>query len=76
MRLKNIKTEKEFWKIAENRYQRTHTLRRIWQNTKETQKYREKAFRLWRIMLFRTMKLMPIITKIKTNYRTNFNKGG
>jgi len=76
LRLRDIKNEEMFWKMADNRYQRAHKLRVVWQNPDETSDRREKAFKLWQIMLKKNMILMRIITKINTTYHNKFPKGG
>jgi len=64
MKLEDIKTETEFYEFADIWYQRSHRLRSVWQNTKETGERRKKAFRLWRIMYNRVMKLVHITTEM------------
>ena len=77
MRLKDIKTEKDFWEFSDNWYQRTHRLREVWQNPREEESRKAKAFKLWLIMYDRVMKLVPIATKISTHIPSNnFEKGG
>lgn len=76
MKLKEIKTEKEFWELADNRYKRTHKLRVIWQNPNEHKEKRDKAYKLWLKMLHKTMILMPIITTMYTSYNKKFQSGG
>ena len=76
MRLKDIKTEKDFWELSDNWYQRTHRLREVWQNPREEESRKAKAFKLWLIMYDRVMKLVPIATKISTHIPSkNFEKG-
>jgi uncharacterized protein YhaN len=64
MKITNIKTSEEFYEFADIWYQRTHNLRRIWQNENETEKRRAKAFMLWLRMHNRVMKLVPLAIRI------------
>ena len=73
MRLKDIKTEKDFWEFSDNWHQRTHRLREVWQNPREEKSRQAKAFKLWLIMYDRVMKLVPIATKIIV-YKDKYNK--
>lgn len=71
-----VETNKQFWEIAENWYQRTHRLREAFENESDP-KRKEKAFNLFYIMLRRMQKIIikaceinsPILPK-------DFKKGG
>ncbi len=80
MQFKNIKTEKQFWNLAENWYQRTHRLREIWQNSKETETRKSKALRLHLIMVHRMLTITRVATflqQIKSARKTYpYQKGG
>ena len=60
MNLKKITKRDEFWEFAEVWYQRSHRLRHIWQCDTETKSRRDKAHRLWVIMLERMRKILQI----------------
>lgn len=64
MEIENIKTKIEFYEFFDIWYHRANILRDIWQNIIETNERREKAFKLWLIMYYRIMKLVPIAIKI------------
>ena len=64
MKISDIKTKDQFYKFANVWYQRVHKLRIIWQDSKEDEKRRIKAFLLWDIMKNRVMKLVPIAIKL------------
>jgi hypothetical protein len=76
MKIDNIKTRTEFYEFADIWYQRVHRLREVWQNIRETDERRSKAFTLWLIMYDRVMKLVPIATKINQVKLPKFEKGG
>lgn len=76
MKIENIKTRTEFYEFADIWYQRAHRLREVWQNIRETEERRAKAFTLWLIMYDRVMKLVPIATKINQVKPPKFEKGG
>lgn len=76
MSLNEVKTKSQFWEFSENWYQRVHKLRRVWQNETETQKRKEKAFKLWQIMTQRILYLASIARNFtKTTKSDNFAKG-
>ena len=60
MKISDIKTETEFYALADMWYQRTLRLRDIWQNDKESDRRRIKSFALFLIMQHRVMKLTQI----------------
>ena len=60
MKLEKIKTHPQFDDFADNWYQRTHMLRRVWQDCEQTEEKRRKARRLWCVMYRRIMKLVQI----------------
>lgn len=66
MKLSDIKTEKEFWLVAENWYKRANILSDIWRDNSYDIKKRIKAFVLWNKMKDRIMRLVPIVIKIST----------
>ena len=77
MKIENIKTRTEFYEFADIWYQRAHRLRDVWQNIRETDERRAKAFTLWLIMYDRAMKLVPIAIKINQPKKpTKFKSGG
>jgi len=76
MKIENIKTRTEFYEFADIWYQRAHRLLEVWQNIRETEERRAKAFTLWIIMYDRVMKLVPIATKISQVKPPKFENGG
>ena len=76
MKIENIKTRTEFYEFADTWYQRTHRLRDVWQNKRETDERRAKAFTLWLIMFDRVMKLVQIENKINQVKPPKFESGG
>lgn len=72
MKIENIKTTTEFYEFANIWYQRANRLRDVWQNMRESDERRAKAFILWLIMYDRVMKLIPIA--IKANQPKNHPK--
>ena len=60
MRLRDIKTESDFFQFADVWYQRTHNLRFVWQNENESRLRRLKALYLWYIMQERVLHLKNI----------------
>ena len=66
MKISDIKTENQFWIVAENWYERGNKLRDIWQDDSCNIKTRIKAFILWNKMKDRIMRLVPIVIKIST----------
>lgn len=65
MKFKDIKTEREFFDFADVWYQRTHNLRRVWQDESETEKRRLKAFVLFQKMAIRVSLLSRIATRFQ-----------
>lgn len=65
MKLSSIKTKSEFYEFADIWYQRTHKLRRIWQDEKETTERAMKALKLWDEMKDRVLYLGRIATQIE-----------
>lgn len=76
MKLQNIKTKSEFYEFADIWYQRTHALRRVWQESDEPSEKKIKAFKLWYIMLKRVIILNQIAVKINQVKPPKFEKGG
>ena len=76
MRIKDVKTEQDFWLFADNWYQRAHLLREVWQNPRESDERRAKAFRLWFVMKDRVLNLSLIATRIQVRKNVHFEKGG
>ncbi len=77
MKLKNIKTRKEFYDFADIWYQRVHALRRVWQESDEPIERKVRAFKLWGIMFKRVLKLNQIAIKInQVKPPKEFEKGG
>lgn len=64
MKLSKIKTREEFYTFSDVWYQRTHNLRMIYQDERQPKKKREKAKRLYKIMLIRVMKCFQIAIQI------------
>lgn len=70
-------TQKEFWELAENWYQRTHKLRLVTENENETPERRSKALKLFLIMAGRMQKVTKMATDITMpKAPTNFERGG
>ena len=77
MNLSNIKTEQQFSAVADIWYQRAHQLRVIWQNTKESQSRKEKAFALWFYYSKKIMSLVHFYGQYKiTRLSKNMHTGG
>lgn len=75
--MNNRITEKEFWEMADNWYQRAHKLRVIWQDESQADLRKAKAFRLWVVMYERVMKCIPMATELHIRpVPHNFKKGG
>lgn len=64
MRFEDIKTENQFWEFANTQYFRLHNLREVWQNPNETDKRKEKAYKLWYIMEVRVGRLTMIGSRL------------
>ena len=64
MKAENIKTRTDFFEFADIQYQRTHSLRYIWQSNNEPMSRKTKAFRLWGIMFKRMLKLNQLAIKL------------
>jgi hypothetical protein len=72
-----MKTEKEFWELAETWYQRTHRLREITEKENETPERKKKALKLYLIMVDRMMKVSSMAIKIRTpKAPINYERGG
>jgi len=56
--------KQEFYQVSENWYQRTHKLRRVWQNKENSLQKRVKAFYLFQIMMKRVLHCTQIAIKI------------
>lgn len=77
MKLQNIKTRAEFYEFADIWYQRAHRLMEVWQNTEETDEKRLKAFKLWKVMYNRVMKLVPMAIEVnQPKNKPKFESGG
>ena len=75
MKISSIKTEDQFYEVADVWYQRTHKLRLIWQNENETIENQIKAFKLWQLMEERVLKLKEIAVKLQI-IMPKYSKGG
>ena len=75
MKIKDIKTEKQFYEFADVWYQRVHKLRRIFENKEEAKEKRDKAQKLYLIMFIRVMELFNIAKRINV-FKPKHNKGG
>ncbi len=62
--LKEIKTEAEFYDMADIWYQRSHKLREIWQDETQTAKRKVKSYFLWLKMYNRIQNLLPTAIRI------------
>lgn len=62
--MENSKTQKEFYEFADIWYQRTHALRRVWQESNKPIEKKVKAFRLWEVMFERILKVSQIAIKL------------
>lgn len=79
MKLSSIKTEQEFYKLADIWYQRTLKLSAIWKNRKYSEIDRMRAFELWNKMSQRVVKLQRIslsINHVKLNSSSKFPVAG
>ena len=74
MKLKDIKTREQFHAFADSWYQRTHSLRRYYEDESKDELKRKKAFELWVVMFRRVMVLTQIATKIN-QVKPKFKKG-
>ncbi len=75
MKIKDIKTEKEFYQLADIWYQRTINLIHVVKDDSEDSKRRIKAFHLWHIMLDR---MNAVVGTIQSNARhsiPSYHKG-
>lgn len=71
-----IKSEKDFWIVAEDWYKRTHRLRLISENENETEERRSKAIKLFMSMLGRMQTISVMASRIKTSVSLpKFEKG-
>ena len=75
MKLIDIKTEEHFWCLAENWYQRTIKLANI-QYSDASDYKKEKAFKLWIIMIRRMTYINVKAIEIMTNKNVKFPLGG
>lgn len=66
MKLKDIKTEKQFYDVAEIWYQRTIKLAEIWQNHQESEERKIKALNLWIFMIQKMRKMVQLAIIIET----------
>lgn len=64
MKIKSIKTRRQFYDFADIWYQRTHKLRMVWQDETQSEAKIAKAYLLFNLMLQRVMKLTQVAIKI------------
>ena len=64
MRFENIKTKKQFYEFGDVWYQRTHRLRKFWQDSSKESNKRLKALFLHKIMANRVLRLSKIAIKL------------
>lgn len=76
MKKDNIKTQKDFEHIVNMWYRRAINLICIYNDNKETQSRRDKAFCLWLIMFLRIISIVDICKKHSVSKPPNFDKGG
>jgi len=77
MNLNKITTKAEFYEFSDIWYQRAHRLREIWQDLEETKIKRDRAYKLWVIMVRRVLYLQQVA--LRNNQITqpkNFEQGG
>lgn len=77
MKITDIKTKDQFYKFADVWYQRSHKLRRVFQDENETPKRIVKAYILWSVMGMRISKLFEIAKKLEiVTPSRKFNQNG
>lgn len=73
--IKELKTRDEFIKFADVWYQRTHKLRKVWQDENETNERRVKGLKLCAEMYLRVMYLADIAIKINQPKVVRYERG-
>jgi hypothetical protein len=76
MRLKDIKTADEFYKVADIWLNRSSILQDIYLDKTQTKEKQYKALKLWKIMLERVLKLNLIANQMNMPKTNNFKVGG
>ena len=76
MKHSDIKTQEQFYEMADVHYQRTIKLREVWQNENETVERRLKAQNLFVISSLIVIKLSQIAIKFSQPMPTTFKSGG
>ena len=76
MKHSDIKTQEQFYEMADVHYQRTIKLREVWQNENETVERRLKAQNLFVISSLIVIKLSQIAIKFSQPMHTTFKSGG
>ena len=72
-----MRTDRQFWEVAESWYQRTHRLREVTESDNETPERKSKALKLFLIMAGRMRVVSQIAIKINTpNPPQHFKVGG
>jgi hypothetical protein len=75
MKLSNIKTSDDFYRVSDIWYNRTLYLTRAWRDQEQIEKKREKALSLWWIMFSRMQKIIEVHIGLNTP-KNVFKKGG
>ena len=81
MKLISIKTEDEFYEMADIQYQRTKALAECWMDKTKLDAYRGKAFVLWFVMYIRMKTIIQVTTELTMQRASkictkNYIKGG
>lgn len=64
MKLSEIKTEAQFYEMADIWYQRLHKVREIWQDDLQPEARKDKAFKIWYQLYNRMMAVTQIAIKL------------